>query len=123
MIDLVIWLLDKKPISVFASGNKIATKESSNIYNSFSVIILKFDNNLDVKISGNGACIYGHYHEMKIFGKNASIISNKDTKITQATHYSHTVRKQFKTIDELTFDTFFKIWLILLFQYNYFNSL
>jgi len=73
VIDLVMWLLNSRPISVFATGNKIASKGTKFNKNSFELIILEFPKNIKVKITGNAACIFNHFHELKIFAKDETI--------------------------------------------------
>ena len=43
---------------------------------SYVIILLKYNNNLIVKITANASSIYPHFHELKIFSKNSSIIHN-----------------------------------------------
>ena len=76
MIDLVMWIMDAKPIAVQAAGNDIATKNSPFKYNSFTVLLLKFDNGLLAKITGNGGCVHPHFHGLKIFGNERTAIHN-----------------------------------------------
>jgi len=76
MIDLVMWLLKKRPISVQAAGNSIATAKSVLNYNSFAILLLKFENGLVAKITGNGGCMHPHYHGLKVFGKEQTAIHN-----------------------------------------------
>ncbi len=74
MIDLVMWLLNSKPNYVFSTGNKIATNNSKFKKNSFEIIVLEFPNNIKVKITANGPCIFDHFHELKIFTKNQTFV-------------------------------------------------
>ncbi len=67
MIDLITWILRQKPKYVYAEGNKIGTKSEMK-FNSFVILNLIFKNNLIVKITGNGPCVYPHFHGLKIFG-------------------------------------------------------
>ena len=76
MIDLVMWLLDSKPISVQAIGNNIPNKNTNLKFNSFAVVILKFENGAIAKITGNGGCVHPHFHDLKIFGTQKTAISN-----------------------------------------------
>lgn len=76
MIDLVIWMLDSKPISVYALGNKIGSKNTRLKFNSFAIMILKFSNDLIVKITGNGPCVHPHFHGIRIFGSKQTMIHN-----------------------------------------------
>lgn len=68
MVDLIVWLLNKKPVEVFASGNKIATKSTKLKFNSFVSLNLLFPDGLIVKVTGNGPCVYPHFHGLKIYG-------------------------------------------------------
>ena len=54
MIDLVMWMLESRPISVYVMGNKIGSKKTKLRYNSFAVILLKFQDDLIIKLTGNG---------------------------------------------------------------------
>jgi predicted dehydrogenase len=88
MIDLITWMLGQRPKYVYAEGNKIGTKSKMK-FNSFVILNLIFKNNLIVKITGNGPCVYPHFHGLKIFGskktflhdhKASHIYSKKDVK-------------------------------------------
>jgi len=68
MIDLLIWMIKEKPKEVFATGNKIATKSTRLRFNSFVNLNLIFSNGLIAKVTGNGPCVYPHFHSLKIFG-------------------------------------------------------
>jgi predicted dehydrogenase len=76
MIDLIMWLVKSKPISVYATGNEIATFDTKYKYNSFAVIIMKFENGLIAKITGNGGCVHPHYHGLKVFGTKKTAEQN-----------------------------------------------
>ena len=76
MIDLVKWLLNLRPISVQAMGNDIVNRGTKLQFNSFAVILLKFDNGTIAKISGNGGCVHPHFHGLKIYGSERTAIHN-----------------------------------------------
>jgi len=78
MIDLIVWLINEKPINVQAMGNNIATKDSNLKFNSFAVILLEFENGIIVKLTGNGGCVHPHFHGLKIFGTKKTAIHNID---------------------------------------------
>ena len=58
MIDLAVWLIGKKPITVQALGNKITTKGTLQKHNDFATLLLKFENEIVVKVSAHGGCIH-----------------------------------------------------------------
>ncbi len=76
MIDIVMWLLNSKPINIHAIWNNIQNRETNLKYNSFAVILMKFENGVIAKITGNGGCVHPHYHGLKIFGTERTTIHN-----------------------------------------------
>jgi len=76
MIDLVMWMLKSKPISVQAYGNNIATKQTCFSKKSFALYIFYFPNNVLVKITSNAPSVYEHFHEVKIFEKKRTFVHN-----------------------------------------------
>ena len=78
MIDLVMWLMDAKPVSVQAMGNDIANINTNLKYNSFAVILLQFENGIIAKLTGNGGSVHPHFHGLKIFGTDQTAIQNRD---------------------------------------------
>ena len=75
MIDLVVWIAGELPVHVKATGNNIATAGSRFRFNSFAVMLLTFPSGLVAKISANGACVHPHFHGLKVFGCNRSLVS------------------------------------------------
>ena len=67
VIDLVCWILNDYPKSVFAYGNKIITKKSKFKYDDFFVGIMKFSNNVISKVSANIGGIYPHFHKLSLY--------------------------------------------------------
>ena len=76
MIDLIMWLLKKKPIYVTSYSNDIVTKKTNFKKKSFLVYIFEFPKNVIVKITANAAGIYHHFHEVKIFEKKKTLVNN-----------------------------------------------
>lgn len=80
MIDLIMWLLNKRPISVQTFGNKLVTKNSKFKKDSFLLFVFKFPNNILAKVTANAAGRYRHFHEVKIFEKGKTFVhSFRDT--------------------------------------------
>ena len=76
MIDLIMWLLNSRPISVSSLGNNILTSQSNFNKKSFIINVFKFPKNIIVKITSNATNSYPHIHELKIFEKKKTIINN-----------------------------------------------
>jgi predicted dehydrogenase len=74
MIDLAVWIIGKKPVSVQALGNQIATKGTLQNYNDFATLLLNFEDEMIVKVSAHGGCVHPHFHSLKVFGKNLTFI-------------------------------------------------
>ena len=68
--------MGKKPISVISYGNDIATKKTKFKKKSFVINLFKFPGNVLVKITSNLAGNYKHFHELKVFEKDQTIIHN-----------------------------------------------
>ena len=77
IIDLINWLTGLKPISVYAVGNNKVTKGTSFKKDSLITMIFNFPYNILVKVSANGAAIYNHYHEIKIFLENQTLVNSR----------------------------------------------
>ena len=76
VIDLVMWLTGLRPISVYACGNKKATAGSQYKNNSLVVMLFEFPMDILVKITANGSAIHNHFHELKIFSKDKTIVNS-----------------------------------------------
>ena len=75
VIDLVIWMLNKRPHSVLALANNIVTSKTVFKKNSMALIILEFPGNIIAKITANSVAVHEHFHEIKVFS-NKKTISN-----------------------------------------------
>ena len=77
MIDLVNWLLDKRPSEVIALGSKnMNLRKYKKV--SDCILLLKYDKNISVKISVIATSPYKHFHELKIFSNKHSLTHNID---------------------------------------------
>ena len=76
VIDLVMWMLNLRPTYVTSFGNNIGTKNSKFKKTSFAVYIFEFPKNIIVKITANASGVYDHFHEMKIFQINETLVHN-----------------------------------------------
>ncbi len=68
MIDLALWVVGKRPIKVWGTGNGIGHTFLDLKFNNFAIIVLTFGDGMIVKITGNGAYIGVHSHMLNIFG-------------------------------------------------------
>ena len=77
IIDLINWLTGLKPKTVYAVGNKKATKGTTFKKNSMIVMMFEYPKNIMVKITANGAAIFDHFHEIKIFSDNSTMVNSR----------------------------------------------
>jgi len=81
LIDLIMWLSEKKVISVIAEGNKISTKNSS--FKNYDLVsaILKFEDEMIAKVTSNFGSVTPHHHVMSIYGtKSTFLYNNKEVR-------------------------------------------
>ena len=72
MIDLILWLLDEKPVSVSAVGNKICTEGSDFTGADCVVALLTFPSGAIAKIAANFGCVFPHWHNLTVYGTEAT---------------------------------------------------
>jgi predicted dehydrogenase len=72
MIDLILWLLGEKPHTVMAVGSGLCTKKTRFTNNDCVVALLKFPGGATAKISANFGCVFPHFHNLTVYGTEAS---------------------------------------------------
>ena len=77
IIDLINWLTGLRPQTVYTLGNKKATDGTSFKNNSMVAMMFEYPKNIIVKITANGAAIFNHYHEVKIFSNNETLVNSR----------------------------------------------
>jgi len=76
ILDLVCWMLESMPISVVAKTNNKITKKTKFKKFSFASYIFTFPNNVIASLKADAVCTHPHFHELKVFQKNQTFISN-----------------------------------------------
>tara|TARA_A100000164_G_C21843337_1_gene741212 strand:- start:75 stop:1076 length:1002 start_codon:yes stop_codon:yes gene_type:complete len=76
MIDLVLYLIKKKPIFVKAIGNKFDIGKKIINSENFIGLDLIFQNDLIVRINTHGICNHPHFHNLRIFSKDYTYSSD-----------------------------------------------
>jgi len=72
LIDVILWLTDKRVDEVFAYGNKIATAGTAFRHDDFAVALLRFTDGATAKIAANFACVAPHHHRLTVYGTQAT---------------------------------------------------
>jgi len=81
LIDLIIWLSNKKVRSVIAEGNKISTKNTK--FKNYDLVstLLKFEDGMISKVTSNFASVTPHHHILSFYGtKSTFFYNNKEIK-------------------------------------------
>lgn len=78
LLDLIVWLKQKKVIEVYCSGNNISTKNTKFKHHDLTVAILKFEDGTLAKISSNFSSVTDHHHLLKVYGTKKSFFYDFD---------------------------------------------
>ena len=76
LLDLICWMLNSKPVSVFTKTNKKLTSNTKFKKFSFANYFFSFPNNISVNLKADAVCVHPHYHTIKIFEKKKTTISD-----------------------------------------------
>jgi predicted dehydrogenase len=68
LIDLILWLTEKKVCKVVAMGNKTVTKQTKFRRQDLVVALLEFEDGALAKISANFGCMVPHHHKLSVYG-------------------------------------------------------
>jgi len=74
LLDLMLWLTEERPASVYAAGNNICTRNSKFRYNDYATSIMNFKNGMIGKITANFGCVHRHQHVLRIYGTKATFL-------------------------------------------------
>tara|TARA_B100000579_G_scaffold438030_1_gene471104 strand:- start:13606 stop:14601 length:996 start_codon:yes stop_codon:yes gene_type:complete len=76
ILDLVCWFLNSMPTKVYAKSSSKITKKTKFRKFSFSHYLFTFPKDIMVKLTANAVCTHPHFHTLKIFEKNKTLISD-----------------------------------------------
>lgn len=74
LLDLMLWLTGRRPVTVTAAGNRISTAGSAFRYNDYCAATLHFEGGLIARLSANYGCVHRHQHVLRMFGTGATLI-------------------------------------------------
>jgi len=73
MIDMILWFLKCQPKSIKSFANNFNTRKKNLNINDQVVSLIKFENNVIVKLSCNFGCVYPHFHRVLIYGTDGTL--------------------------------------------------
>ena len=74
LIDLMIWLTGQRPVSVFAAGNRISTRDTKFRYDDYVSANIQCSSGMIARITANFGCVHRHQHVVRVFGTRATFI-------------------------------------------------
>lgn len=74
LIDLILWIINKKPIAVQSFGNRLGASSKMIKSNTFSSINLYFKNGLIININAHGLISHPHFHSIKFFSDTSTFM-------------------------------------------------
>jgi predicted dehydrogenase len=74
LVDLLLWMIGERPVSVFAAGNRICTEQTAFRFPDYVAATLRFASGLIGRVSANFGCVHRHQHVVRVFGTNATFV-------------------------------------------------
>lgn len=107
LIDLILWLTNKKPKSVFSYSNKIATNKFRFKYPDNVLSIFKLEDDTTIKLSTKFGSVNKHHHNLSIYGtkktfenlSTGAVIHNNSRKLPNKIKQNYKTYKKYDLID------------------------
>lgn len=74
LLDMMLWLTGRRPVSVTAAGNRISSRDTGFRYDDFRTATLRFEDGMVGRITANFGCVHPHHHVLRVFGTAATFI-------------------------------------------------
>lgn len=103
ILDLICWMLKSRPVFVFAKSSNKITKKTMFKKFSFASYIFTFPNDIILSLKADAVCAHPHFHEIKIFQKTNTFISNLNGQIEikkRGTKDYHLIKRNYEYPDK-----------------------
>ena len=74
LIDLILWIINKKPFAVQSFGNRLGASSKMIKSNTFSSVHLFFKDGLIININAHGTISHPHFHSIKFFSDTFNFV-------------------------------------------------
>jgi len=74
LVDLLLWTTGERPVSAFAAGNRICSRQTDFHFPDYVAATLRFESGLISRISANFGCVHRHQHVVRVFGTHATFV-------------------------------------------------
>jgi predicted dehydrogenase len=79
LVDLLLWLTGDRAVRAHAVGNRIATEGTKFRFDDLRVALLELESGAVAKVAANFGCVHPHYHDVKVFGTDATFVNGLET--------------------------------------------
>lgn len=79
IIDLILWIFEKKITEVYSMGNNISSKNTQFNFPDLVTSVLRFEDGANGQITSNFGCVYPHFHEFDLYGTNATFVNYQES--------------------------------------------
>lgn len=74
LMDVIFMMINERPTSCTAFGNRICTEGSEFRYNDFVTATYRFPSSLIARVTANFGCVHRHQHVLRVFGTRATFL-------------------------------------------------
>jgi predicted dehydrogenase len=74
LVDLLLWMTGERPISAFAVGNQICTRQTAFRFPDYVAATLRFASGFIGRIAANFGCVHRHQHVVRVFGASGTFM-------------------------------------------------
>jgi len=74
LVDLMLWFLAERPVSVTAVGNQICTAGTAFRYHDYVAATYLFPSGAIGRITANFGCVHRHQHIVRVFGTKGTFL-------------------------------------------------
>lgn len=74
LIDLTLWLSQRRVVEVTALGNQVTTTGSDFRFPDLVTALLRLDDGATAKVTANFGCVCPHHHALSVFGTQGTFV-------------------------------------------------
>lgn len=75
LVDLLLWLTGDRAVRVRSTGNRLVTEGTKFRFHDLVVALVELESGAIAKLGANFGCVHPHFHEVKVFGTDATFVN------------------------------------------------
>lgn len=79
MVDTLLWITEKRPVSVVAMGSDFSSRGTPMRYNDFATLTMRFADGCTATVTVHGGCRHPHHHRLAVYGTKKTFFQDSDT--------------------------------------------